>query len=380
MRDHGCLALASCLVALALQAAPSPAQELELRLRQGYDTNVYEVGVLERMDAYYTVLGVAFESPSYGKSTSFKLRPGGHLKFYPQTSSGNEIGGSLALQLKNVSKQQRFGKRRKTTISLEAVGEYERALFLKRSVREELQIGTIDPDLPFQALPGRAEARAELAVRAAVSGAFTVEAGALGRLRDYVESNNPSLPDYERLSSRELGGWAEFSAEVMDDWELGALAMWRTRLYPNRSARTADGVEVPGEHRQFWYWDLGTTLAFTGAGLRNKAHVSYRRRSDRFEGYYSYDGWEVGDRLTLPVSALFDLRLEYAYGQRQYDLYAPSGSPTFNEYHDGRAEIRVRLPARLTLVFGPRYERTISNDPILDYERIDAFAEFRANR
>jgi hypothetical protein len=372
--------LVSCLAALTVQATPSLAQELEVRLRQGYDTNVYEVGVLQPTHAYYTRLGLAFESPSYGAGTSLKLRPQGHFTYYPQTSSGNEFGGSLALELKSVSKQRRFGKRRKTTISLETVGEYERALFLKRSVREELQVDAIDPDLPFQDLPSRAEARAELEVRAAVSGALTVEAGALGRLRDYVVSRDASLPDYDRLDSRELGGWAGWSVEIDRHWELAGTAMWRTRLYPKRSARSMDGLEVPGADRGFWYWDLGTTIGFRGAGLRNKTDVSYRRRSDRMDGYYSYDGWEVGDGLTLPVSDLLELRFEYAYGQREYDLYAPAGPPTFNQYHDGRAEVRAHLPGRVLLVFGPRYERTISNDPILDYERFEAFAEVRVTR
>jgi hypothetical protein len=383
MRSLGLTGTALCLASVAALATPSLAQEVELRLRQGFDSNVFEVGAaaaLEPTDAYYTLVGFAFKSPRYGKRTSFRVRPEGYFKWYPETTGGNQFGGSLSLELRNVSKQRRFGKRRKTTVSLAATGEYERALFIKRSVREELRVAGIDPNVAFADLPSRAEARGELAVRAAVSSVVTLEGGVLGRMRDYSPSANPSLPDYDRLDSREFGGWAGMYTEIAEDWELGVNGMWRARVYPNRNARTADGVSVPGEDRRFWYWDVAASLAFKGGGVRNKAHVSYVRRSDQFEGYYSYDGWEVGDRITLPVGTLFDLRLQYDYGQRQYDLFAPAGSPTLNKYHDARAEIIAHLPGSVRLAFGPRYERTISNDPVFDYERLDAFAEFRIKR
>ncbi len=383
MRILALLRAGLCVAVVCAVATPSFGQGVELRLRQGFDSNVFEVSdasAAGQADGYYALVGFAFKSPRYGKGTSLRVRPEGYVKWFPDMTGANQFGGSVAFELRNVSKQRRFGKRRKTIVSLRATGEYERALFIKRSVREELRTGGIDPSLPIQDLPSRGEARGELGIRVDVTKLLSVEGGVLGRLRDYSQSANPSLPNYDRLDSRELGGWLAVNTEIADGWKLGVEGMWRVREYPNRDARTAAGLSVAGVTRRFWYWDAGASLSFKGAGLRNKAHAGYRRRSDRFEGYYSYDGWEVGDRITLPVGGLFDVRLGYDYGQRQYDLFAPAGSPTFNRYHDATAQIFARLPGSVTLSFGPHYERTISNDPVLDYERLDAFAEVRVAR
>lgn len=372
--------LAFLTLAVGVLTSPAVAQEYDLRLREGYDSNIFEIGAADYRGHYTRMEGRLDLSSSPGENTSLTFSPGAVFKWYPQVSSGNELRGSLAFELRNVSRQERFGKRRKTTISLQADGEYTRALFLRRSVLEELEVGAIDRDLPFDELPGRAEGQARFAVRVAVSEVLSAEAGALGRVRDYSQSSNPSLPDYDKLDSGELGAFGDVGAQLSDEWELGGGVMWRTRRYSNREARTSEGLEVAGVERNLWYTDLETRLAFERDGLRNRTYARYRRRSDRYEGYYSYDQWAVEDRFAVPITARLELRLEYSYTERRYERFASAGLPRHDRTHEARADVRFPFASRAELVVGPRFERAISNDPLQDYERFEAFAEIRFGR
>jgi opacity protein-like surface antigen len=373
----------SLAVLTAVQATAAIAQDFELRLRQGYNSNVYEVNrdLIAPVAGYYTRVDLAYEAPSRSRGLSLIFRPQARVVWYPTTSSGNQLSGSLVLGLQNRWRgKETDGWRRKTTLGVELSGAYERELFLKRSTREELQIGAVDPDLPLQDLPSRLQGGAQVTLRTRATRDLTLAGGAFGRARQYVESNDPSLPPYSRLDLREFGGLVEVFWSATREWTLSGTGMWRDRLYPNRNASTLEGDHVPGVLREYWYWDAAASADFKNSTLHNTVHLVFRRRDDRFEGYYSYSAWEAGDRLKFDLTPTLDVRLRYSYGQRNYDVYAPSGSPTANQYHAGRAAVNVEPSALWRLVVGVEYERTLSNDPTFDYDGFQVLGEIRIAR
>ncbi len=365
--------------------AQALAQGLDLRLGWGYNSNVFEISPTAAsapVQAYYSRLAIAYQHKSQARGLAFSLKPRGYVTWYPEAVSGNQYGAQLLLGLKYAWPNPRRRARwfRKTTTYFDASAGYERAIYLKRETREELGTGTVDQAIPITELPGRASARAELRIHSSVTKTVTVDAGATLALTDYSNSANASLPSFNRLDSRQLGAFLEASVDIVRGWAVSGRAMWRDRVYTNRDARTAAGVSVPDLNRRFWYWDLEAAARFRAAAVRNRAKISYRLRSDRFEGYYSYGLWEASDRVTISLSPELDLRLRYSYGRKQYDLFAPSGSPALNRYHDGRAEVVAQLTRAWQLTLGWDYERTVSNDPVLDYSRMKLFGEVRIDR
>ena len=367
----------------AVQATPALAQQYEVRLRQGYDGNVYEVNadLTTPVAAQYSRLDVAYESPTRRSGMSLVFRPQAHVEWYPQTSSGNKIAGSLSLGLQNAWRGKKSGGwRRKTTLGVDASGAYVRALFLKRSTREELRIGAVDPSIPLQDLPSRFEGGAQATLRKRATSGLTLAGSAFGRVREYVDSNNPSVPRYSKLDLREFGGGLEVYGNVAREWTLSGTAMLRDRVYPNRSARTLAGDLVPGELRKFLYLDAGARADFNNPIVHATLRAIFTRRADRFEGYYSYYEWAAGPRLRLRLTRTLDARLRYAYGERNYDVYAPTGSPMVNNYHDARAAVALNPAPLWSIVVGVQYERSISNDPIFNYDRFQVIGEVQIVR
>lgn len=381
------LTLAGCLAGLAAaQPTPASSQGLELGFRQGYDTNVLEIASAAdsaRIQAHYTRVTVAYEYESGGRPLSFLARPEARAKWYPQSSSGNQYGAELLLEVKNTWRNPARGARwfRKAITELRVEGGYERALFLKRQTREEFRTGAgIDETLAVTELPGRASAEGELSVRSDLTRAVTVEGGAIAGWTDYSDAAGSSLRSFDRLDSRELGAFLKTSVEVARGWEVGGRARWRDRVYPKREARDAEGEQVEGTTRHYWDWDLELATRLRAGALRNKLELDYRRRSDRFESYLSYDAWTAGDRVRVALGGRAGLELRYSYGQKAYDLYAPGGAPIRNRYHDARAQLSAEVVRGWRLVVGSDYERTLSNDPFLDFERLDLFGEVRIGR
>ena len=374
-----------CLTLIGGRNTPALAQGVDLRLGWGYDSNVFEVNPTAAsapVQAYYSRLAIAYAHKSRTRGLSFSLKPRGYVTWYPQAISGNQYGAQALLGFKYAWRNPRRRARwfRKTTTHFDVSAGYERAIYLKRETREEFGIGAVDQAIPITELPGRGSAQAELRIHSSVTKTVTVDAGATSALTDYSNATNASLPSFNRLDSREFGAFLKASVDVVRGWAVSGRASWRDRVYPNRDARTAAGLPLPDPNRRFWYWDLEGAARFRAAAVRNRATFSYRHRADRFEGYYSYNQWEVGDRVTVSLAPEFDLTLRYSYGRKRYDLFAPSGSPILNSYHDGRAALAADLAKAWQLTLGWDYERTASNDPVLDYSRMKLFAQIRTRR
>ncbi len=366
------------------RSAPALAQGLELRAGWGYDDNVFEVSQAAAalpVQAYYSRLAVAYEPEARARGLSISLKPQGYVTWYPQAVSGNQYGAKARLRFQYAWQNPRRKPRwfRKTTTYFDVSGGYERAIYPNRS-REELGAGDVDEDIPITELPGRASAEAELRIHSSVTKTVTVEAGAASALTDYSDAANASLSSLNRLDSRQFSGFLEASVDIARGWAVSVRAAGRNRVYINREARTADGIKVPGETRRLLYWDLEGAARFRSAAVRNKVSIRYRRRSDPFEGYYSYNQWRVRDRLTISLSPGLDLALRYSYQQRQYDRFAASGSPPPNRYHDARAHLVADLAQAWQLSLGWDYERTVSTDLLRDYSRMKLFAEIGINR
>ena len=365
----------------AAQTSTAHGQAVEFRLRQGFDDNVFQTSgfLADRVSTTYTRVTFGYRSPYFGQGTRFLVEPRARLKWYPQTSSGNEFQGSLLVRLRP-ARLKRSGSKVRASFDIDLTAEYERALFLKRGVREDLQIGAIVQNLSLSESPQRADVQVEATFRGRSAGGVNFRIGAFGNIRDYRNSTNPSIPSYNRLDHREIGGVVDIGGKVSPALELEISGMWRRRDNANRIARTSAGVDVPGEKRSLRYIDLGAQAEVGGGPVSNRTKIGFRRRSDEFEGYYSYDQWEVEDRLTFEVARKTYLRLQYSISRRQYDLFGPSGSPTVSTYHDGRLDLNVRVARGWRVVFGPRFRQSASNDPVLDYGQVEGFAEIRFSR
>ncbi len=370
----------------AAHLAAAVAQGLDLRVRQGYDTNIYEIATASdsvRVEGHYSLVRAAYEYETPGPAFSFFLRPEGRVKWYPQSSGANQYGGDVELGFESNWRNPRRGARwlRRTRTRLEVVGAYERALFLKRQTREEFRSGEeIDRTLAVTDLPSRASAEGELNFRADLTRDLRVETAALAEWTDYTDASAATVRSFDRLDARTVGALVELAVDLPAGWELSGQVRFRDRVYPRREARTAGGESVDGTHRHYWLWDFEGRAEVRSGLFRNELELGFGRRSDRFEGYHSYDEWEAGDRLRLNLGHGWDVELRYSYGRRAYDLFAPAGAPTLNHYHDARALFSVEFAPGFRLAFGSEYERTLSNDPLFDFERLDAFGEIRVGR
>ena len=363
----------------AAQTSTAYGQAVEFRLRQGFDDNVFQAPAglsADRVSTTYTQVTFGYRSPYFGQGIRFLVEPRAHLKWYPQTSSGNEFQGSLLVRLRP-ARLKRSGSKVRASFDIDLTAEYERALFLKRGVREDLQIGALVQNLSLSESPQRADVQLEATFRGRSAGGVSFRIGAFGNLRDYGNSTNPSIPSYNRLDHREIGGVFEIGGKVSTALEVEVSGVWRRRANPNRIARTSDGVDVPGENRSLRYIDLGAGVEVGGGPISNRTNIRVRRRSDEFEGYHSYDQWEVEDRLNVKVASKTQLRLRYSISHREYDLRESSGSPTVSTYHDGRVDLNVRVARGWRLVFGPRFIQSVSNDPVFDYRQVEGLAEIR---
>lgn len=366
----------------AAQASSAHGQAVKFRLRQGFDNNVFQTAANlldNRVSTTYTQFTFGYRSPYVGQGTRLLVEPRARLKWYPQTSSGNEFQGSLLVRLRP-ARLKRSGSKVRASFDIDITAEYERALFLRRGIREDLQIGAIVKNLSLSESPQRANVQVEATFRGRSAGGLNFRIGAFGNVRDYRNSTNPGIPQYNRLDHREIGGVIDIGGNVSPALALEVSGMWRRRENPNRIARTSGGVDVAGENRSLRYIDLGAKAEVGGGPVSNRTDIRFRRRSDAFEGYYSYDQWEVADRLNVEVAHKTYLRLQYSISRRAYDLFAPSGSPTVTTYHYGRLGLNLRVAGGWRLVFGPRFIRSVSNDPVFDYQQVDGFAEIRFAR
>lgn len=366
----------------AAQVSTVHGQAVEFRVRQGFDNNVFQTPtdlLASRVSTTYTQVTFRYRSPYVGHGTRLLIEPRAHLKWYPQTSSGNEFQGSLLVRLRP-ARLKKPGSKVRASFDIDLTAEFERALFLKRGVREDLQIGAIVQNLSLSESPQRAEVQVEATFRARSAGGVDFRISAFGNIRDYRNSTNPNVPSYNRLDHREIGGVVEIGGKVSPALQLEVSGMWRARDNPNRIARTSAGVDVPGENRSLRYIDLGARAEVGGGLVSNRTDIRFRRRSDEFEGYYSYDQWEVADRLVFEVARKTFLRLRYSISHRSYDLFGPSASSTASTYHDGRLDLNVRVAHGWRLVFGPRFIQSVSNDPVFEYRQVEGFVEIRFAR
>lgn len=382
----------ACLAAVQVVRPDAAAgQGLDLRVRQGYDTNVFQIPTTadaRRVEAHYSQLLLAYEVEPGDRGLSFFARPAAELKWYPESSGANEYGTELAVGLRNAwrNPKPRADWLREAVTNLEVTAGYERALFIRRQTREELQQGTevSTTSISVTQLPSRFRFEGELSVESELTGDLTVEGGALAEYSDYTDGGATVTRSFDRLDGRDLGLFAAAELEVISDWTVGAGARWRDRAYPKRSARDAFGQDVPNETRHYWQWDLTGSLEWKTGRVRNEVEAEYTRRDDRQAGYYSYDAWSLGDRLRLRPAGRVNVELRYAYGRKAYDVYNstrdPSAPPTQNRYHDARALVSVDVTPGLRIALGSDYERTRSNDPLYDFERLGAFAEVRLSR
>jgi len=358
--------------------SPVGAQDLEFRVRQGFDNNVLQVGgpTTEPTKGQFTELGFSYRSPWIGEGVRLRLEPTAEAQWYPPSSTRNGLSAVLPVQIRTSLYRQR-GSRTRVTLDVNLTGAYDRQLFLKRSVREELLFGSLDPEVTFGELPQRVQLMGAATVDVRLNTEASIRIGAVGRLRDYQDSSDPTVPEYQQLDDHEIGATAGTTLRF-GSLTLDVDAAWRRRNNPNKEARDAIGSVLPGQNRQLDYVQLlvGTDVD-PGGAIDNRAHLFLRHRTDRIGGYYGYNEWEIGDRLRLRVKRGVRITLSYSIGQRVYERFSPSGSPTSNTYHDAQGEVEIRLARAVRLALGPRYDRTISNDPALDYGRARVFGEFR---
>lgn len=375
----------SCMVFL-LAAAPAGARKgrLEARLRQGYNDNIFETGDIPgapKVSAYFGRVDLSYLPASFGASRAFRIRPTGYFKWVPDATSGNALGVAFVGRFRrNVKRRAMDGSSRKSTFAFEVSGAYDRALFLRRPVREELRVGTVSPDLAMGDLPDRFTGRLEFKSARRVARGTVLGGGVFGQFRDYSDSSDPTVPRYDKLDHGDLGFYANASRRANDNVKFNLEAAWRTRTYWNRNARDLQGVSVGGENRHFWFWDLGASTVIRSRDVRNKMFGTYRHRTDRFQGYYAYDQWSVGNRIEFDFGKRLDVTAQYAYGRRDYDVYAPAGAPSKNTWHDVRGEVEFKVAHSTWITVIPKYENSNSNDPVFDYSNFTIYGEFRVKR
>ena len=180
------------------QPTRAPAQGLDLRLRQGYDTNVFQAATAVdsvRLEGHYSRVRAGYELGPAREGLSFFFHPEAEVKWYPQASSANQYGAEVQLGLRNQWENPRAKIRDwilETITTLELSGGYERALFVRRQTREEFQEG--DPisvaSLPVTQMPSRAELAGELRVESEIRDGLTLEGGAAFGWTDYTDGGD----------------------------------------------------------------------------------------------------------------------------------------------------------------------------------------------
>jgi len=346
----------------------------------GYDTNLFETGDVpgvDRTEAFFAYLQSSRTS-YFGSGKHFNVRPGAYLKWVPEASSGNRLGLSAELGYSDRWKgEKREWGRRVLRLSVDAYVDYERALFLRRSIREDIGFGIVNPDLSFSALPRRADFGLRTRLDAQTSKRLTLNLDLFGRVRDYVDSSDPDVASYSKNDDHQIGIALAAELNLPHKWEARLAGMLRHRVNPNRPARYASGSEVTGTERELRYWDLSLSVGLEEGPVSNEVEFGYRRRSDIFDNYYSYDQVELENRLTIETGkeSAFDVLL--LLGDRNYDLFDPSGEPLENRYLGVGGEVHKDFPDRIRIQIETLFMNNDSNDPVLQYDRWITAAEIR---
>jgi hypothetical protein len=383
---RACVGLVFAAGSAYMSATPSGGQQLDLRVLQGYDSNVYQIASSQdsvRLGTYYLGVGAAFEHRSERGPFELRILPAGAVRIHPASSGANQYGASLRLRgehgWRNPDRSAAWLPRVDTRATADVA--YDRALFIRRQTREELEAGDeIERALRAAELPSRAALGGEIRVRARMTPALALLIGALADAVDYRDADGGSIRTFDRLDARTAGFFLEAVANPAEGVSLGGRARWRERSHPRRKAKTAEGESVDDTTRRYAMRDLRLSLAVERGELIHALTGQRTRREDLFEGYHSYDGWEVAYRLTWSPVGAVRTEAEYAYAQRAYDLYAPAGSPTRNRYHDARGEVALALAPGVAIAIGGTLERTHSNDPLYDFQRGLVFTELRVVR
>jgi hypothetical protein len=351
------------------------AQAVEARLREGYDSNIYQVASAAdstRVGGPYWRLRLGHRSEKRTQALFLRVRPEGRLQWYPQNSSANEYGAELNALARTLSGRP--------MLELTASGGYERALFIRRQTREEFQTGAPVQTSPGGSqLPSRAFAAGELGLRFAVTSDVQILGGAFGSWTDYHDSR-AGVRAFDSFDARKAGLFLGAEVEAGRSWVFAARGQAADRVYPKREARDADGESVDGTTRRYRDWELDLEGRFRNGSVEHRAIVELDHREDGFAGYYSYDAWSVDNRFRMGLGVFAEIELRYAYGRKRYALYAPGGTPIRNRYHDASCEAVFAPGGMVQLALGAIYDRTYSSDPLFDFGRGGVFAEARFGR
>ncbi|NIR43212.1 MAG: hypothetical protein GWN51_02905 [Gemmatimonadetes bacterium] len=355
-------------------------------MRQGYDTNVYQVASetdSQRVSAHYSSARLGYELEASLSALSFYAEPRLEARWYPETSRANRYGGQVDLGADADWRHDRGGAKwfTRTVVELEVSSEYERELFQKRQTREEFRTGEpLDLTLRTDDMPSRWLAEAVLALRSYVRDAVTLEAAGFAEWVEYSDSSADAPGRFGVLGSREKGLLVAAGFNAGEVWKLDLEARWREKIYPEREAKDAEGERLEGIARRYIYWDFEVGTVLDAGWLRNEVVGEYGWRDDRPAGYYAYTDWQVRDRLRFQPLRVTRLELKLAYGEKRYESYAPAGQPIRNRYYDGRAALGLEITPQVELFLVSEYEQTRSNEPRLTFERVEVFAEVRVTR
>jgi hypothetical protein len=361
------------------------AQPLDVVFRHGFDSNVFQVPSAAdsvRVEAVYLRIRARLGLESSRRNLSVRVRPGAGVDWFPENSRANAYAADLAIRVRHDwrNPDRGAGFPRRIVTHAEGSTGYERALLSLRQTREELQDGgPLDAVIAFAELPARARARGEVELRAGLSRRLDLR---LGAYESRVEHRAPrgSPHSYDRLDRTERGVHSSLHVGRGSVLELTGNARGRDLRYPNQAARSGDGRKVDGVQRHYRQWDGSASVQVTVGPVANRWSAGTGRRRDLHEGYYDYREWELADELRIALLRQVELSLRYAQGRKNFERYALAGEPSRNLYRDATVTLDLLSGTAAAFVLGLDYERTGSNDPRFEFDRMDAFVEMRLGR
>ena len=188
--------------------------------------------------------------------------------------------------------------------------------------------------------------------------------------RDYADTEQ--VPEYDHDFLFTSG---KFKYRLLPRLELGLRVDWYKRIFEERPARDANGVQsIANPLLEYRYQAAQTSLAYR-ASRAFLVRLDYRRteREDLFIDYYNYTQNQY--RLQLLAKPTSRLRAQLSVAQRNIDypnafaFNTPAGGPRETDDLEGRVVGEYRIMPRYWLWLEARVRSVDSTDPRYRYDR-----------